>query len=61
MWMRYVDDIFVLEVLDINEFAVKLMADKVFDPSCSNQKVYEEGAGDVALSVLSGINGNRDC
>ncbi|XP_027065878.2 kinesin-like protein NACK2 [Coffea arabica] len=30
--------------------------DKVFDPSCSNQKVYEEGAGDVALSVLSGIN-----
>ncbi|CAI9097373.1 OLC1v1033776C1 [Oldenlandia corymbosa var. corymbosa] len=30
--------------------------DKVFDLSCSNQKVYEEGARDVAISVLSGIN-----
>ncbi|MED6137913.1 hypothetical protein PIB30_069495 [Stylosanthes scabra] len=30
--------------------------DKVFAPSCSTQKVYEEGARDVALSALSGIN-----
>lgn len=37
---------------------LKMVADKVFDPSCSNRKVYEEGARDVALSVLGGINGN---
>ncbi|KAJ7979191.1 Kinesin-like protein [Quillaja saponaria] len=30
--------------------------DKVFAPMCSTQKVYEEGAKDVALSALSGIN-----
>ncbi|KAL5850753.1 hypothetical protein ACOSQ3_008804 [Xanthoceras sorbifolium] len=30
--------------------------DKVFDPTCSTQKVYEEGAKDVALSALTGIN-----
>ncbi|KAL8102759.1 kinesin-like protein NACK2 [Apium graveolens] len=30
--------------------------DKVFDPVCSTQKVYEEGARDVALSALNGIN-----
>ncbi|OMO67118.1 hypothetical protein CCACVL1_20780 [Corchorus capsularis] len=30
--------------------------DRVFDPSCSNQMVYEEGAKDVALSALKGIN-----
>ncbi|KAK3213324.1 hypothetical protein Dsin_018030 [Dipteronia sinensis] len=30
--------------------------DKVFDPLCSTQKVYEEGAKDVALSALTGIN-----
>ncbi|XP_047157827.1 kinesin-like protein KIN-7B [Vigna umbellata] len=30
--------------------------DKVFAPACSTQKVYEEGAKDVALSALSGIN-----
>ncbi|KAG8376271.1 hypothetical protein BUALT_Bualt09G0045900 [Buddleja alternifolia] len=30
--------------------------DKVFDPTCSTWKVYEEGARDVALSSLSGIN-----
>ncbi|KAJ6746487.1 KINESIN-LIKE PROTEIN KIN-7B, partial [Salix koriyanagi] len=32
--------------------------DKVFDPSCSTLKVYEEGAKNVALSALTGINGN---
>ncbi|KAL3825487.1 hypothetical protein ACJIZ3_021516 [Penstemon smallii] len=30
--------------------------DKVFDPSCPTWKVYEEGARDVALSALNGIN-----
>ncbi|KAI3443509.1 hypothetical protein Pfo_000174 [Paulownia fortunei] len=30
--------------------------DKVFGPTCSTWKVYEEGARDVALSALSGIN-----
>ncbi|KAL8503198.1 hypothetical protein ACS0TY_022085 [Phlomoides rotata] len=30
--------------------------DKVFDPTSSTKKVYEEGARDVALSALSGIN-----
>ncbi|KAL9325785.1 hypothetical protein ACSQ67_006430 [Phaseolus vulgaris] len=30
--------------------------DKVFAPACSTQSVYEEGAKDVALSALSGIN-----
>lgn len=32
--------------------------DRVFPPACSTQKVYDEGAKDVALSALSGINGN---
>ncbi|KAL5995781.1 hypothetical protein ACLOJK_025851 [Asimina triloba] len=32
--------------------------DKVFGPTCRTEKVYEEGAKDVALSALSGINGN---
>ncbi|KAF8401150.1 hypothetical protein HHK36_014454 [Tetracentron sinense] len=30
--------------------------DKVFGPNCLTQKVYEEGAKDVALSALTGIN-----
>ncbi|XP_050388060.1 kinesin-like protein KIN-7B isoform X2 [Argentina anserina] len=30
--------------------------DKVFAPTCSTQKVYEEGAKDVALSALTGMN-----
>ncbi|KAK6941238.1 Kinesin motor domain [Dillenia turbinata] len=30
--------------------------DKVFGPTCCTQKVYEEGAKDVVLSALSGIN-----
>ncbi|KAJ1402970.1 P-loop containing nucleoside triphosphate hydrolase [Sesbania bispinosa] len=30
--------------------------DRVFAPTCSTQEVYEEGAKDVALSALSGIN-----
>lgn len=35
-----------------------LVADKVFSPTCSTQKVYDEGAKDVALSALTGMNGN---
>lgn len=31
--------------------------DYVFDPTCSTSKVYEQGARDVALSALNGING----
>ncbi|XP_062091216.1 kinesin-like protein KIN-7B [Humulus lupulus] len=30
--------------------------DKVFGPSCATRKVYEEGAKDVALSALTGMN-----
>ncbi|CAM6072154.1 unnamed protein product [Sphagnum tenellum] len=30
--------------------------DRVFGPDCPTQRVYEEGAKDVALSVLSGLN-----
>ncbi|KAH7852200.1 hypothetical protein Vadar_021751 [Vaccinium darrowii] len=30
--------------------------DRVFDPTCSTHKVYIEGARDVALSALNGIN-----
>ncbi|KAM3301098.1 kinesin-like protein NACK2 [Capsicum chacoense] len=30
--------------------------DYVFDPTCSTSKVYEQGAKDVALSALKGIN-----
>ncbi|KAJ9183689.1 hypothetical protein P3X46_007512 [Hevea brasiliensis] len=30
--------------------------DQVFDPTCSTQRVYEEGAKNVALSALMGIN-----
>lgn len=40
-------------------FYVLYVSDKVFDPTCSTQKVYEEGAKDVALSALNGINCNR--
>ncbi|PSS02060.1 Kinesin-like protein [Actinidia chinensis var. chinensis] len=29
---------------------------RVFDPTCSTYKVYKEGARDVALSALNGIN-----
>lgn len=36
---------------------VLYVTDKVFDPTCSTQKVYEEGAKNVALSALTGING----
>ncbi|PHT73784.1 hypothetical protein T459_24569 [Capsicum annuum] len=31
-------------------------SDYVFDPACSTRNVYEQGARDVALSALNGIN-----
>lgn len=31
-------------------------SDRVFGPNCSTRQVYEEGAKEVALSVVSGIN-----
>lgn len=33
------------------------MSDKVFGAACLTERVYEEGAKDVALSALTGING----
>ncbi|KAJ4708834.1 Kinesin-like protein [Melia azedarach] len=36
--------------------AIPYTFDKVFDPTCSTQKAYEEGAKNVALSALNGIN-----
>ncbi|CAI0448131.1 unnamed protein product [Linum tenue] len=36
--------------------AYMFAADKVFDPYSTTQKVYEQGAKSVALSVLTGIN-----
>jgi hypothetical protein len=33
-----------------------LNSDRVFNPECSTRQVYEEGAKQVALSVLTGIN-----
>lgn len=38
-------------------FGFLLPTDRVFDPSCETQNVYDEGAKDVALSALTGING----
>ncbi|OAY64118.1 Kinesin-like protein NACK1, partial [Ananas comosus] len=33
--------------------------DRVFGPSCLTETVYQEGAKEVALSALKGINGNK--
>lgn len=33
-----------------------MLVDRVFRSDCSTKKVYEEGAKEVALSVVSGIN-----
>lgn len=35
---------------------VFLLEDRVFGPDCQTQRVYEEGAKDVALSALTGLN-----
>lgn len=34
-------------------------ADRVFGPDCQTLRVYEEGAKDVALSALTGLNGKH--
>ena len=34
-----------------------MVLDRVFSFDCSTRQVYEEGAKDVALSVIGGING----
>lgn len=47
-----------IPLLNFILFIMSYVTDKVFAPVCSTQKVYEEGAKDVALSALSGINGN---
>ena len=39
-------------------FIICCVPDKVFAPTRLTQEVYEEGAKDVALSTLSGIDGN---
>ncbi|XP_048334453.2 kinesin-like protein NACK2 [Ziziphus jujuba] len=36
--------------------ATPYVFDKVFSPSCSTHRVYEEGAKDVALSAMMGMN-----
>ena len=33
-------------------------ADRVFGPNAHSRQVYEEGARDVVLSALTGLNGN---
>jgi hypothetical protein len=39
-------------------YCYSLVANKVFTTTCSIEKVYEEGAKDVALYALIGTNGN---
>jgi len=34
-----------------------VLTDKVFEPTCATQEVYEGGSRDVALSALAGTNG----
>lgn len=36
-----------------------LLSDRVFGPTCLTETVYQEGAKEVALSALTGINGNK--
>jgi hypothetical protein len=40
-------------------FSIHRRPDRVFSPECSTAQVYEEGAKEVALSVLAGINCTR--
>jgi len=37
-------------------FFLSLVIDKVFRGDCATRQVYEEGAKEVALSVVGGIN-----
>lgn len=57
--MTFVRD-FIFEILFAYVImCVTYLTDFVFGPICSTRKVYEEGARDVALSALSGINGKE--
>lgn len=40
-------------------FLFVLLSDRVFGPTCLTETVYQEGAKEVALSALTGINGNN--
>lgn len=38
-------------------YACVFLPDKVFGPGCQTDLVYEDGAKDVAMSAMTGING----
>lgn len=40
----------------VSSWSFIMLVDRVFRSDCSTKKVYEEGAKEVALSVVSGIN-----
>lgn len=44
----------ILTILTFNDSYEGL--DRVFGPECSTKRVYEEGAKEIALSVLNGFN-----
>ena len=46
---------FVVEVYFISAHPF-LVTDRVFRGECSTKQVYEEGAREIAFSVVSGIN-----
>ncbi|XP_074570069.1 kinesin-like protein KIN-7A [Curcuma longa] len=54
-----VDDnkiVFKMAAQDRSNLPTSYTFDRVFGPSCLTERVYEEGARDVALSALTGIN-----
>ncbi|KAM3383430.1 hypothetical protein P3S68_009005 [Capsicum galapagoense] len=44
------------DFLVLSAYLFLYVPDYVFDPACSTRNVYEQGARDVALSALNGIN-----
>ena len=44
-------------LIRIHHIFLFLFTDRVFRGDCSTRQVYEEGAKEIALSVVSGING----
>ncbi|CAH8383509.1 unnamed protein product [Eruca vesicaria subsp. sativa] len=50
------DHTIVLKNPNPERAAAKYSFDKVYEPTCATQEVYEGGARDVALSALSGTN-----
>ncbi|KAE8677131.1 Kinesin-like protein NACK1 [Hibiscus syriacus] len=55
-WDCVDDHTIVFKNLNHERAANQYSFDRVFDPSSSTRKVYEDGAKDVALSALTGIN-----